>query len=349
MGTVSGRPLSRPTQKQIDAICNQIRLGLSPHIAAAATGVTPSLFDDWMRLGKNPKGPKTYVDAHDQITQVIAEMEAKAVTSVLVGMADDWKAAAWWLERTRPSRWKDGKPRKFGQGPTKVKQTISHKDEEILTPEGIQNAGQHQQHVELFKKMAMRKRLLRAVGQGDAYVPFIGDGDIAFDLYSDRKIYGADLNESRIEIAKARLPNSDIRKFDCDGWPFPEIEVGPCAVADLDAYSYPYHAYRAFMNNAKIADRCLILGTDGQRQAVSRLGKYIDPATGIGHVDLPLTKRRPLYNMWWKKAVQPYLIEDLNQRGFKIVQTQFYIRLHMLYWGIVIERTAPSKPTNPTP
>ena len=76
------------------------------------------------------------------------------------------------------------------------------------------------QHVDMYRKIMLRKRLLRRALPGAAYVPFIGDGDIAADLYADRVVYGADLDSQRAVTAAGRLNGSTVIAADCDSWPF---------------------------------------------------------------------------------------------------------------------------------
>ena len=49
------------------------------------------------------------------------------------------------------------------------------------------------QHVDMYRKVLLRRRLLRKAVDGAVYVPFIGNGYLAVELYQDRRIYGADL------------------------------------------------------------------------------------------------------------------------------------------------------------
>lgn len=52
------------------------------------------------------------------------------------------------------------------------------------------------QHVDLYRKVLLRRKLLALAVEGAAYVPFIGDGDIALELYAGKhQIFGADLDE----------------------------------------------------------------------------------------------------------------------------------------------------------
>ena len=328
MTSIPGRPSKRPTATVIKRICDQIRAGTYPHVAAAAAGIAPSQFDDWMRIGSGPNPPKLYADAHEAVTAAVAEMETKAVTSVLVGMADDWKAAAWWLERSRPSVW--------GKGTTRRTKSIPNQPED-LTPEPIQNAGVQKQHVEEFKKILLRKRLMIHAIDGACYVPFIGDADIATEIYTDRKIYGADIKQARVDIARTRLPGADIRLFDCDEWPFSDIQTEPTAIADFDAFNYPYHAFRAFMEHGNPCDTLVCFFTDGARMPAQRLGIYTDPA-GIKHTGLDIKERRIVNNLYWPRIAKPWLMEWAKANGWKVITTSFYLRDRIIYWGTVLKR-----------
>ncbi len=53
--------------------------------------------------------------------------------------------------------------------------------------------------------MWLRRAVLAEVGDGAAYVPFIGDGDIAVACYPERTIYGIDLDPARVAVARATL------------------------------------------------------------------------------------------------------------------------------------------------
>ena len=48
------------------------------------------------------------------------------------------------------------------------------------------------QHVNIGRKLKLRQQLMEKAGNlpGACYIPFIGEGDIAAALYSDKRIYG---------------------------------------------------------------------------------------------------------------------------------------------------------------
>src|SRR5687768_4746820 len=94
------------------------------------------------------------------------------------------------------------------------------------------------QHVDLRRKVEQRQRLLRhAAPAGAIYVPFVGDADLAVDLYAGRTIYAADIDADRVATASQRLgdldgPIATVTTADCDAWPFPGYDGPPFTAAD---------------------------------------------------------------------------------------------------------------------
>jgi len=172
---------------------------------------------------------------------------------------------------------------------------------------------------------------LRFAKPGPAYVPFVGDGDLADQLYKDRELWIADIDPSRIATAVARLNPKCSKVADCDQWPFPDCNE-KFAVADFDAYANPYPAFSAFVSSTTIATRCVIFGTCGQRQDIKRGKNVIDLEAGTRqHGD----GWREQYNFWWLRFVLPFLQKKVIP--WTIVRHSHYLRNEMLYWGIVIE------------
>jgi len=194
------------------------------------------------------------------------------------------------------------------------------------------------QHVDFFRKVMLRQALLpQSDKSGALYVPFIGDGDLAVELYQGRKIYGADLNGDRVRTAQARLPDAIITMADCDHWIFESDRASPLfSVADFDAYSYPYDSFRAFWAEARKTNRLILFFTDGQRQAIIRAGSYREPEGK--KAELPSVKeRRPVYNFYWIRTVKPWFESFI--KPWAIREIKFYLRGGgMLYWGAVIEK-----------
>lgn len=188
----------------------------------------------------------------------------------------------------------------------------------------------------MFRKVALRKRLCSKAMPGPAYVPFIGDGDLAVQCYRGRKVYGADIDAGRVATARVRLPGADIRQADCDDWPFPEVRE-PFAVADFDAYANPYKSLVAFWENATKARRVVLFGTDGLRYRIKRsrvLSRLPDGEETPAHGQA----WRAQFNFWWAKHVLPFLTKTISP--YRITQAFSYLRgaIGMLYWGVVAER-----------
>lgn len=196
-----------------------------------------------------------------------------------------------------------------------------------------------EQHVQYWRKALLRRHLLRWSVDGPAYVPFIGDGDLAVDMYSDRQVYGADIDPQRVSRASSRLVNnSEVRVADCDGWPFPDKQFEtPFAVADFDAYSMPYHSFRSFWSVAPKADRMVLFFTDGERQTIVRVGSYVNPlGKKIELADL--RAQRMAYGSYLNKIVWPWFDGVMEKDGYRILDRWRYLRLWNAYWGAVIER-----------
>ena len=190
------------------------------------------------------------------------------------------------------------------------------------------------QHVDFYRKVAIRKALLTKAIVGPAYIPFIGDGDVADALYRDRTIDGADLDPERVATAKGRGFTGEIRQGDCDEYPFADVKEA-FAVADFDSYAYPYAAFRTFWAKAEKSDPFVCFFTDGERQAIKRSGAYRHPSGDSTDVST-IVERRKAYNFYWKQIVEPWFQEYV--KPWHVLATRFYLRRDMLYWGAVVSR-----------
>lgn len=204
----------------------------------------------------------------------------------------------------------------------------------------VKGAGSKQaQHVDFYKKALLRKRLLQMAVPGAVYCPFIGDGDIAAEVYADRQVWGADLDADRVKVAAGRVSEGSLVVVgDCNGWPFRgSVNLPVFSVADLDAYSNPYPAAHAFFDHAQLADRLVVFFTDGQRQSIVRMGHYLHPSgEHVRFADLP--ERRKALNFYGTKIVRPWLDAFAAERGWRVVKWQGYLRMWMLYHGAVLDR-----------
>lgn len=195
--------------------------------------------------------------------------------------------------------------------------------------------GTQKQHVDLYRKLILRRSLIEKMGHRPqkAYVPFIGDGDIAAGAYPSIAIFGADVDGERVKTAKERLPQALIVEADCDKrFPFPGEDGFDLAY--FDAYGYPYKAFRLFWESGKVISPCLVLFTDGQKQAIIRTGHWRNP-DGKRIFDKTLTARRKSYNgyynlvsAWLVEYVKPWIVREVRK----------YQRKQQLYWGAIIEK-----------
>ena len=190
------------------------------------------------------------------------------------------------------------------------------------------------QHVLMFRKLLLRRHLLRWAREGPAYVPFIGDGDIAAALYGSRRVYGADLDPERVRTAQSRL-HGQIKVADCDSWPFPGL-TDKIAVADFDAYVDPYISFRAFWREGHRQDRLVLFFTDGRRQGLLRSGSWTRPDGIKVHLNSRVEKS-VVANNYLNGHVWPWF-EDFI-RPYRILDRWRYQRSLMIYWGAAIEVT----------
>ena len=203
-------------------------------------------------------------------------------------------------------------------------------------------AGQ-KQHVNIQRKLKLRAALIEKAGnpQGACYVPFIGEGDIAAELYAGKKIFGADIDGAMVKTAKAKLPDAHIIKADCDPFPFNK-KTATFTLADFDAYSYPYDSFRNFFRGAKIGSQCILIFTDGQRQAIIHTGHYRMP-DGEKHHLKTKTEKREVYNFYYARVIMPWFKEYI--KPWKVVWSTKYTRgPNQMYWGAIITR--PGKGNN---
>lgn len=178
----------------------------------------------------------------------------------------------------------------------------------------------------------MRRRLVEEAIDGAAYVPYIGEGDIAAELYSERQVYGVELQEKFLGVAKSRL-NGRFVKGDCREWHF-SPEDGPFAIADFDAYGNPYESFASFWENASKASRVVMFFCDGRRNRISR--HKCQAVLPTGEIEgVPPKVWRKQYNLWLRRYVLPW-IEGVIEPYIITRRVAFY-RGAMLHWGCVVE------------
>lgn len=198
-------------------------------------------------------------------------------------------------------------------------------------------AGGQKQHTDAHRKILLRRQLTRIAGDPDgaAYVPFCGDGDLVSDCWAGREVWAADFDPARTATFADRFPDAHLATGDCDEWPFSGPTSAPLAVLDLDAYAYPYHAWRAATGASPLAPRLVVIFTDGQRQALKRTGHWRDPdgtkrsaLTDAGKPDLRQTRL--------VRTCKPWLVGEARRLGYRVTTVRGYTRHDMLYWGAVL-------------
>jgi transposase len=104
--------LARPTLLTPELehqLVSMLRAGNVIHVACSAVGIDQRSYQRWMKRGESDSpDDELYREFRRQVEQAHAEAEARAVTQVARAAAEDWRAAAWWLERQYPDRW--GRP-----------------------------------------------------------------------------------------------------------------------------------------------------------------------------------------------------------------------------------------------
>lgn len=116
----TGRPLTL-TREKITKIAELVESGIPAESAIALCGVRTSAFYSWQARGRaeldrladagTPDGaPQAseaiFVELAEALQKARAAAELSAITEVRVAARDGtWQAAAWFLERSNPSRW----------------------------------------------------------------------------------------------------------------------------------------------------------------------------------------------------------------------------------------------------
>lgn len=106
-------PLEKaPDTIVVHKVARAIAAGLTRQLAAGSAGITPGVIDKWIRNGESGEGP--FAEAYRIVMAAEAEA-ALAMLEVVGGAAtgsagfdkdtQDWKAAAWVLERRFPHQY----------------------------------------------------------------------------------------------------------------------------------------------------------------------------------------------------------------------------------------------------
>jgi hypothetical protein len=86
-------------------IVEHLRAGHYRSVAADAAGVSRVSLWTWLRRGE--AGEEPYAALYLEVTAAEAEAEAEALANVRVAAREDWRAAAWYLEKKARKRYGD--------------------------------------------------------------------------------------------------------------------------------------------------------------------------------------------------------------------------------------------------
>lgn len=98
---MTGRPTDC-TPEVTAAVCEQLREGLSISSACAAAGIDRSTYHRWIARGD--EGPP-FSDFRAETTRARHDGNRVLERTIRSAALDDWRAAAWMLERKAPEDW----------------------------------------------------------------------------------------------------------------------------------------------------------------------------------------------------------------------------------------------------
>lgn len=97
-----GRPTDC-TPELTAALCAELKLGMSIRGACQHVGIDDSTFRKWMMRGE--AGEEPFVTFRTEATRAKADGVRALVATVRKAASQDWRAAAWILERREPDDW----------------------------------------------------------------------------------------------------------------------------------------------------------------------------------------------------------------------------------------------------
>jgi transposase len=100
--------VARPTKltpELAERIFNALRAGNYREISARSAGISPASFHRWMKAGEKAKSGIQH-DFYEGVLKAEADSEVHAVATLRKAMPENWRAAADFLERRFPDRWR---------------------------------------------------------------------------------------------------------------------------------------------------------------------------------------------------------------------------------------------------
>lgn len=98
----AGRPTDC-TPEVVRRICEALRMGCTRDAAAAAGLISRQTLANWLNRGAD--GVEPYLGFVEQVQRAEDEAEQILLATIQAQAPQDWKAAAWILERRRPQQW----------------------------------------------------------------------------------------------------------------------------------------------------------------------------------------------------------------------------------------------------
>ena len=99
------------TRALVERITQLLRVGVPSETAAGAVGLDGSTFFLWLKKGRDGEpGPIagsadgqptiSYIEFFEAVMRARSEAQVRAIGAVVAAAQSDWRAAAWYLERT---------------------------------------------------------------------------------------------------------------------------------------------------------------------------------------------------------------------------------------------------------
>lgn len=102
--------MARPTkftEETIERLCEALVVGASLEGAARYAGISYNTLNNWRQGRGFPAGTKAEEKQEflDRLTRAESAVELDYLVGIQKAAKDDWRAAAWWLERRRPKEY----------------------------------------------------------------------------------------------------------------------------------------------------------------------------------------------------------------------------------------------------
>ncbi|NMG09784.1 hypothetical protein [Brasilonema sp. UFV-L1] len=102
-----GRP-SKLTEETKQKLLQAIKAGVGIENACYYAGVSHKTVREWVRRGEGTHERPTsneFAEFAEELNRAVVAAEITLSARIMTASTNDWRAAAWWLERQRPERW----------------------------------------------------------------------------------------------------------------------------------------------------------------------------------------------------------------------------------------------------